>query len=188
MPVDSTITTPWHCSTAVKLDGSIVTAHRKTLEAKEDLELVHDSNGRPMYFREKSELYNWGDDSKVTVEPLYPCGLLIKPAEGPKKLSIKNVDALKLRGLAEFNSPVILRGFTQTRNRDMFVDKAHEMGTPLPWKFGLVLEVKDRGSETRGLNNVLSQEWMPFHYDGLFKTEKRIDENGNERLVSVPPR
>jgi len=28
---------------------------------------------------------------------------------------------------------------------------------------------------------------MPFHYDGLFKTEKRTKEDGTEELVSVPP-
>jgi hypothetical protein len=29
---------------------------------------------------------------------------------------------------------------------------------------------------------------MPFHYDGLFKTEKRAGVDGREEAVSVPPR
>lgn len=80
-----------------------------------------------------------------------------------------------------------MRGFSKTTERDLFVAKSEELGKPLPWKFGLVLEVKDRGADTRGLNNVLSAEWMPFHYDGLFKTEKRTKDDGTEELVSTPP-
>lgn len=80
-----------------------------------------------------------------------------------------------------------MRGFSKTTDRDLFVAKSEELGKPLPWKFGLVLEVKDRGADTRGLNNVLSAEWMPFHYDGLFKTEKRTKDDGTEELVSTPP-
>lgn len=103
-------------------------------------------------------------------------------------MNINDVDAIKVRALSELNSPVVLRGFAQTTNRDAFVAKAEKFGKPQPWKFGLVLEVKDYGSDTKGLNNVLSSEWMPFHYDGLFKTEKKIKPDGSEELISTPPR
>lgn len=103
-------------------------------------------------------------------------------------MAICDIDAAKVRALAEINSPVVLRGFSKTTNRDLFVQKAKELGEPLEWKFGLVLEVKDKGSDTAGLNNVLSAEWMPFHFDGLFKTVKRLNEDGEEELVPNPPK
>ncbi|PTB65521.1 Clavaminate synthase-like protein [Trichoderma citrinoviride] len=85
-------------------------------------------------------------------------------------------------------STVILRGFVKKPNKDQFAKKAEEFGKLTSWKFGLILEVKDRGTNTQGLNNVLSMEPMPFHYDGLFKTVKQVDDNGKESLVSTPPR
>lgn len=113
---------------------------------------------------------------------------MIRPAFGQWKMSMKEVNATKVRKLAELNSPVVLRGFKGTGDRNLLIEKSYEFGTPTPWKFGLVLEVKDRGVETRGLNNVLSAEWMPFHYDGLFKTATRKKDDGTEALFSVPPR
>lgn len=62
--------------------------------------------------------------------------------------------------------------------------KGQEPGTPTSWRFGLVLEVKDQG-----LNNVLSAEWMPWHYDSLFKKDTRTNpEDGTKRVVSTPPK
>jgi hypothetical protein len=113
---------------------------------------------------------------------------MIRPAFGQWKMSMKEVNAAKVRKLAELNSPVVLRGFKETGDRNLLIEKSYEFGTPTPWKFGLVLEVKDRGAETRGLNNVLSTEWMPFHYDGLFKTATQKKDDGTEALISVPPR
>ncbi|KAI0376981.1 Pyoverdine/dityrosine biosynthesis protein-domain-containing protein [Hypomontagnella monticulosa] len=187
LPTDTTFTTPWHCSIAFRLDGTTITGHRSDFEANDHFELVYEDS-RPSYFREKSDLLSWGDErGGITCDPQYPAGIIIRPATGKGALSIKDVDASKVRALAQRNSPVILRGFSQTRNRDFFVEKAGELGTPTGWKFGLVLEVKDRGADTRGLNNVLSAEWMPFHYDGLFKTVKKVKEDGSEELVSTPP-
>lgn len=160
---------------------------RSDFEKDDTLELVYE-NGQPSYFREKSELTSW-EEAKggITCTPMYPCGWMIKPAGGAKALSIEDVDAQKVRSLSEMNSPVILRGFAKSTNRDLYLDKAKQFGKPLPWKFGLVLEVKDQGDNTRGLNNVLSAEWMPWHYDGLFKTVKQTGEDGIEKLVSTPP-
>ncbi|KAI1391855.1 Pyoverdine/dityrosine biosynthesis protein-domain-containing protein [Hypoxylon trugodes] len=187
LPTDTTFTTPWHCTIAIRLDGTTITGHRSEFEADDNFELVY-KDGRPSYFREKSDLLSWATEKGgIICEPLYPAGLVIYPAAGRGSLSIRDIDAAKVRALSQVNSPIILRGFSKTRNRDLFVDKAKEFGVPTPWKFGLVLEVKDRGTDTRGLNNVLSAEWMPFHYDGLFKTEKRVREDGTEELVSTPP-
>lgn len=187
LPTDTSFTTPWHCSIAFRLDGTTLTGHRSDFNADDTFELVYEDN-RPSYFREKSDLLSWaGDKGGITCEPQYPSGIVIRPTAGRNALSIKDVDASKVRALAQRNSPVILRDFSQTRNRDLFVEKSGELGTPTGWKFGLVLEVKDRGAETRGLNNVLSAEWMPFHYDGLFKTVKEVREDGSEEVVSTPP-
>ncbi|KAI1370220.1 Pyoverdine/dityrosine biosynthesis protein-domain-containing protein [Hypoxylon crocopeplum] len=188
LPTDTSFTTPWHCSIAFRLDGTTLTGHRSKFEADDTFELVYE-NGRPSYFREKSDLLSWAtENGGIICEPVYPAGVIIRPEAGRGTLSIRDIDAVKVRALAEINSPVVLRGFTQTRSRDLFVEKAGELGAPFPWGFGLVLEVKDRGVDTCGLNNVLSGEWMPFHYDGLFKTEKRVSEDRIEKLVSLPPK
>ncbi|KAF9697143.1 hypothetical protein EKO04_005067 [Ascochyta lentis] len=181
------VVTPWHSTLAIMVDGTVLAGQRETFEEDLKLELVYE-DGRPSYFRERSPLYQWNYSTPVVFEPTYPCGIMIRPDEGSKPLSIQDIDAPKVRELAELNSPVILRGFTQTKNRDAYVAKSHELGVPTPWKFGLVLEVKDRGNEGQGLNNVLSQEWMPFHFDGMFKTQKRSRDDGSEYLVPNPPR
>jgi alpha-ketoglutarate-dependent taurine dioxygenase len=183
LPLGKTMT-PWHNTVAFKLDGTLIAGHRHEFQQMSDMELVYE-DGRPSYFRERSHVYDWA--KPVTFEPMYPCGIMIRPAQGLKRPSISIIEARKVRELAVQNSPVVLRGFTETRNRERFVAKAHELGVPTPWKFGLVLEVKDHGEESQGLNNVLSKEWMPFHFDGLFKTTKEIKKDGSEHLVPVPP-
>lgn len=186
LPTNTPFTTPWHCSLAVRLDGEITTGQRADFEADQNYELVYE-NGRPSYFREKSDLFSWAG-GEISCAPLYPAGWLIEPAMGAGTLAMSDVDAQKVRQLAEKASPVILRNFSGTTDREDFVKKADDFGTPVGWKFGLLLEVKDRGVDTRGLNNVLSGEWMPFHYDGLFKTKKHIREDGTEENESLPPR
>ncbi|KAK3389571.1 putative pyoverdine/dityrosine biosynthesis protein [Podospora didyma] len=194
LPTTSVWTTPWHCSMATMMDGTVVTAPREQFDNKPDrFELVHNEHGRPSYYREKSDLLSWGDDNnnaanKIISEPLYPCGLLIRPAAGPLALSIEDVDAKRLRALSELNSPVVLRDFARTDDRELFEKTAGDLGTPLPWWFGLVLEVKDQGQDSpQGLGSTLSMEKMPFHYDGVFRTEKRVAADGMEEVVPVPP-
>ncbi|KAJ1323854.1 L-tyrosine/L-tryptophan isonitrile synthase family protein [Microdochium nivale] len=187
LPTDShTFTTPWHSTLMVRLDGTVTSGHHSTFAADPKLELVHE-HGRPSYYREIAHFVSADWARKVNYAPLYPSGVLIQPVAGLGTLSIQDIDAASVRAFAQVNSPVVLRGFTQTGNREAFVAKAHEFGTPTPWKFGLVLEVKDRGADARGLNNVLSAEWMPFHYDGLFKTVKRTLPDGQEGLRSLAP-
>ncbi|KAK5996448.1 Isocyanide synthase xanB [Cladobotryum mycophilum] len=187
LPTSTIYTTPWHCTIAYKLDGTVTTGMRSEFEKDDSFELVYE-NGRPSYFREKSDLTSWGTEKGgIVCEPMYPSGWMIKPAKGPFTLSMDDVDGKKVRALSEINSPVVLRGFIKKPNQEQFVKKSEEFGTPLPWKFGLVLEVKDRGSNNGGLNNVLSAEWMPFHYDGLFKTVKQKNEQGEDVFVSTPP-
>ncbi len=188
MPTDTRFTTPWHCTIAFRLDGTVTTGHRAQFEANDEFELVY-IDGRPSFYREKTDLLSWhGEPDRIVCEPVYPLGLIIRPAAGPESLAIEDIDTQRVRALSEHSSPIILRGFAKATDRELFIKTAGSFGVPLPWKFGLVLEVKDRGQDARGLNNVLSAEWMPWHFDGLFKTEKRIRENGSEHLVPNPPR
>lgn len=195
LPTDSIYTTPWHSTIAFRIDGTVETGPREFFDHNPAYELVQDDRtSRPSHFRERSDFYAWGaGQTPVVFEPLYPSGMLIRPTIShsgkPVSLGMADIDSVRLRALTERVSPIVLRGFRGTGDRDGFIAKAHELGAPLPWKFGLLLEVKDSGVDTRGLNNVLSAEWMPFHYDGLFKTEKQVDPVTNkEHLVSTPPR
>lgn len=176
---------PWHGTLLVSSDGSFSIRHRQELESDPKYELVY-QNGRPSYFRERSDIYHWGND-QIDFEPAYPCGWYITAPESTG-LTFDDVDMKKLRQLGELNSPVVLRGFKETNNRELFEKKAEEMGTVQSWIFGKVLEVQDGGSETGGLNNVLSAEAMPMHFDGLFNTKIITDEAGNEKRVSAYPR
>ncbi|KAH7108957.1 putative pyoverdine/dityrosine biosynthesis protein [Dactylonectria macrodidyma] len=188
LPTDTFYTTPWHFTIVFRLDGTTTTGPRAEFEKDDMLELIYE-NGHPSYYREKSDLLSWAEEKGgITCEPIYPAGLTIRPAKGHGALTMHDIDPKKVRALSEINSPIILRGFVKRPEKQAFIKKSYEFGEPLPWKFGLLLEVKDRGADTRGLNNVLSAEWMPFHYDGLFKTIKKVDEATNEEvLVPTPP-
>ncbi|KAL0632894.1 hypothetical protein Q9L58_008210 [Maublancomyces gigas] len=193
-PICGPAATPWHTTLVFDLDGSVHTAHRATIEASPKHEVVC-RNGKPWFFREKSDLYTW-EGMDIEFEPLYPFGLVITPAPGAAVPSLADVDMTKLRRLSEFNSPVVMRGFRDTKNRELFVGKASEMGTIMPWnknvdeedankpwKFGVVFEVKDSG-----LTGQVSDEALPMHYDGVFKIEKQLDKNGKEISISQAPR
>jgi hypothetical protein len=196
-PGKNSFTTPWHAACAVNIDGSMKFASRAVLSNDPKYEIVH-KDGRLSHFQEISDLYSW-NDIEIDITPIYPCGVVISPRT-PNSVplpSIQAADMLKVRALAELQSPVILRGFSMsehavtgeaTTDREIFAGKAREMGSIMPWKFGEILVVKDGGAETGGLNNVLSAEPMPFHFDGLFKTALIVGKDGVERLVPQPPR
>lgn len=196
LPTTSSVfTTPWHCAVAFELDGTMRSGHRAEFDADEAYDLVYE-NGRPSYYRHKdlSALVTW-EKAPIVAHPLYPCGMVLAAnpsASGRKNLFIEDIDAAKVRALAEHNSPVVMRGFKKTTDRARYEAKAYELGTPTPWLFGLVLEVKDGGANTKGLNNVLSAEWMPFHFDGMFKTVKTgrvlaLDDGSGETYEEIKP-
>ena len=168
--------TPWHSSIAVAKDGTFRTVHAE--EVRDTHELVH-QNGRPYFFREKADFYNLG--AAVEIEPMYPCGVIIRPAAGTRP-SFRALDSKALRELTNTQSPVVLRGFGETLERELYINKAHELGKVLPWTFGVVQEVKDHKRDDKSHNNVVSNEAMPMHYDGMFKLVNKKDENGNDVL------
>ena len=194
-PGKHSFTTPWHACCAFCVDGTMKLDTRARLSEDARFELVT-KDGKPSHFQEVSSLYQWeGVDIEVT--PIYPCGIIISPRCGMNQVSIQGVDMTKVKALAELNSPVILRGFSNSlpitdkhesmTDMEIFLKKGREMGPILPWKFGEVLIVKDAGDETGGLNNVLSAEPMPFHFDGLFKTIEVAGSKGETKLVPQPP-
>ncbi|KAF9047513.1 hypothetical protein BJ165DRAFT_1602311 [Panaeolus papilionaceus] len=155
--------TPWHCSMALKLDGSVLTGPRESFDDA-TLELVLDQQGRPSYYREKLDLFSWKLIAKVRCEPLYPCGWIIRPTGK--------------RGI----------GFSRTDKKELFLKKAEEMGILTPWRFGLVFVVNDIGDGSRGSGNSLSAEGMPFHYGSLFKTTKKVNDGGTTEVIPMPPK
>ncbi|KAK0674590.1 Pyoverdine/dityrosine biosynthesis protein-domain-containing protein [Cercophora samala] len=189
-------TTPWHCCLGLQADGTILSLPRHEFESDARFELVlSPESGEGSYFREKSPLFSWGggDDEKpqqVYIEPLYPCGLLIRPLV-PNSLPITSIPILSIRSLAEKNSPVCLRGFRQTTHREKFIAKAKEMGTTLGWpgRYEVIMSVKDAGTEFDEKGNPivssLSAEKMAFHYDGVFKTTQ---DPTTKKISSLPPR
>lgn len=194
-PGKGNLMTPWHCAIAVGLDGSFKTVHAADVRDTHEVVL---QNGHPHHLREKSDLWDFGD-VKVEFEHLYPCGLIVRPAVGADAASppsFRDMDVLKVRKLAEFQSPVILRGFADTTDRELYIKKAGEMGEILPWMFGQLMVVKDQKKVDRGSNNVASNEAMPMHYDGIFKFRTKKDddgnvmrdEEGNEIQIQIPPR
>ncbi|GME45907.1 Taurine catabolism dioxygenase TauD/TfdA [Neofusicoccum parvum] len=156
--------TPWHSVMTCRLDGSFIPLTRREAADTPSLEPIS-KNGQLWCYREKSPLYSaW--PATVSLDHMYPMGLLVTfPAGTP----FSAADMQTVRALSEHNSPVVLRNLEGTTDRAAFLAKGREMGAIMKWKFGELLEVKDGGDDTRGLNNVLSTEPMPFHYDGLFK-------------------
>lgn len=117
--------TPWHATTVYGLDGSVATVHLDMLKASSHHELVC-KDGVAWYYRERSTLYDWGNMA-VYFEPLYPTGLIVTPVIGFAVPSLKDVDMEKIHRLAEYNSPVVLRGFADTE-KEVIVSKAGKIG------------------------------------------------------------
>lgn len=125
--------------------------------------------------------------------------MIVRPAvraDTASPPSFSDIDVLKVRKLAELQSLVILPGFAETMDRELYIKKVGEMGETLPWMFGQLMVVKDQKKVDRGSNNVASNEAMPMHYDGIFKFRTKTDddgnvmrdEEGNEIQVQIPPR
>jgi hypothetical protein len=100
---------PWHCSIAVGLDGTYRTVHSKDVRESHNLILQH---GRPYFFREKSDLWDWGTD-EVAFRPLYLRGVVVAPTRGFSGRSLTEGEVDKLNQLAQLQ-PVRADGFTNT--------------------------------------------------------------------------
>ncbi|KAF6804025.1 pyoverdine dityrosine biosynthesis [Colletotrichum sojae] len=98
--------TPWHSCIAVSVDGGYRSLHARDVRDTHDL---IERDGQPWCFREKSELFELGDN--VVVEHLYPTGVEIRPknaGSGPVNLGDEAKE--KLTKLAKLQ-PVKAFGF-----------------------------------------------------------------------------
>ena len=85
-------------------------------EVRDTHHLIH-RHGRPYFYRERSELYDWSEAAGVEFEHLYPSGVRVSPladAQGPQELSDANLE--KLKRLAAMQSPVSVQGFSNIRD------------------------------------------------------------------------
>ncbi|KZL78855.1 pyoverdine dityrosine biosynthesis protein [Colletotrichum incanum] len=98
--------TPWHSSIAVSLDGGYRSLHAKDVRDTHDLVM---KDGRPWCFREKSELFDLGED--VEIEHLYPTGIEVRPREDQEEdVKLDEAAREKLVKLAKLQ-PVRVVGF-----------------------------------------------------------------------------
>ncbi|MCJ1472382.1 hypothetical protein MMC13_001029 [Lambiella insularis] len=120
-PAGTSAMTPWHSSIAVGTDGSFRTVHKADVANTHDI-VYHD--GRPYCLREKSELYAWCS-AEVTIEHIYPCGLIVRPSFSlSARPTLNSVYMTKLNCLAKLQSPIIVRGFASTLEQDSVPSKA----------------------------------------------------------------
>ena len=182
--------TPWHSVIAVELDGTFRTVHVSEVEDTHDL--VY-SNGRPSHYRARTDIFDWKVDGlDVTFEHIYPTGIFIRPAtvSASKPVpSIRTIPMKKVRKLSQTFSPIVIRGFSESTDEELYLSKGHELGEVLAWTFGQILKVKDSGEKSSDANNVTSNEAMPMHFDGIFKFVDHTDpDTGEIKKVLTPPR
>ncbi|KAI1749580.1 Clavaminate synthase-like protein [Xylaria castorea] len=186
LPQDNqAVATPWHGALVRGLNGSISIAHAATVPAFTH-DLIYDTDGRPSYFRERSDAFDW-QNMNVTFEYLYPCGIVVKPAPG-YQYPLSMLDMQKVRKLAIACSPVVLRGFSNTKNEQEFVAKAWHLGPVVPFRGHTIEVVRNEANKDPKSNNVSSAEAMPMHYDGIFVTKMVKDEaTGIEKRIITAP-
>ncbi|KAI0860851.1 Pyoverdine/dityrosine biosynthesis protein-domain-containing protein [Xylaria cubensis] len=188
IPQDGRIHTPWHSAVVRAVNGTITMVHAGSVSS-DTHELIIDHKGRPLHFLERSELFDW-PDMHLSFNYLYPTGVMITAKDPSQSYSLKNVPMQKVRKLSTQCSPVILRGFKDTTNEEVYESKAYELGTPTPWIFGIKTAVKNSPGKNSDLATsvVTSNETMPMHFDGVFFFKPKVQPDGTTKMVSSPPR
>ncbi len=97
--------TPWHSALVLALDGSITMTHAQSVSLTTH-ELIS-NHGRPLYFREKSDLFDW-PGVNVDFEYLYPGGLRITLRDRSTKSLLPTACMWKLSRLREICPPITL--------------------------------------------------------------------------------
>ncbi|KAI1109893.1 Clavaminate synthase-like protein [Nemania sp. NC0429] len=186
LPQDNKIVmTPWHGAVVRGADGSVSMSHAILVPA-----LTHDIvyvDGRPSYFRERSHVFDWAG-LDVTFEYLYPCGIIIRPAKRTATYPLSMVDMQKIRTLATTCSPVVLRGFSESKNYSKCITTTFNFG----WYDSEMNEtIKDEYSkysaDPRSSNGV-SAETTLIPYENKLKASILRDEiNMNKEDISNYP-
>ncbi|KAL6049557.1 Pyoverdine biosynthesis [Balamuthia mandrillaris] len=157
--------TPWHNCTLLTKEGKLETL--KVHEVKENSRVVM-RNGRPwMMVEDDPDLVFKGYD--LTFEPILPFGIKLQFNNNPK---LENIPQQQLRKLTLKFGLVLIRGVENIESAEQFDKSTSAFGQVQSWFFGNVLVLKY--NPAIDINNVLSKEAMPMHFDGLFK----LDENG----------
>ncbi|KAI0456410.1 Pyoverdine/dityrosine biosynthesis protein-domain-containing protein [Xylaria acuta] len=176
---------PWRSVIAVDADGSYRTVYPD--QVRDTHELIY-KDRKPYFFRVKSDLFDWSSSGlQVDIEHLYPCGIIVRPVN--RSTSMRLIPMQKVRHLSNHFSPVVLRGFSDTTDEDLWVEKGHELGKILTWALtGTIFKVVNTRDDSKMANNVTSNEPLPMHFDGVFKFEDREDPvTGEVKKVLSPP-
>ncbi|RYC59621.1 hypothetical protein CHU98_g6580 [Xylaria longipes] len=176
---------PWRSVIAVDADGSYRTVYPD--QVRDTHEVVY-KDGQPYFFRVKSDLFDWSSSGlQVDIEHLYPCGIIVRPVN--RSPSMRLIPMQKVRHLSNHFSPVVLRGFNETLDEDLWVEKGYELGKILNWALtGTIFKVVNTRDDSKMANNVTSNEPLPMHFDGVFKFEDREDPvTGEVKKVLNPP-
>lgn len=184
IPQNGRAQTPWHSSLVRAVDGSITMSYAAAVST-----LTHElifENGRPKYFREKSDLYDW-PCMDLNFNYMYPTGIMITAKDHNQSYSLRDVPMQKLRKLATQCSPVVLRGFKDTTDEKVFASRAFDFGVPDQSRFGLKISVKvPRGKIPT--ESTVSSEAMPMHFDGFVFLIPAVNPDGTTKMISPPPR
>lgn len=109
---------PWRSVVAVDPDGSYRAVY--PAQVRDTHEVIY-KYGRPYFFRVKSSLFDWGNDLHIDFEHLYPCGIIVCPVKGSP--STRLIPMQKIRELSNQFSPIVIRGFSDTLDKDTWAEK-----------------------------------------------------------------
>ncbi|KAI1314258.1 Pyoverdine/dityrosine biosynthesis protein-domain-containing protein [Xylaria venustula] len=172
------VMTPWHGAVVRGVDGSISMSHAILIPA-----MTHDIiyvDGHPSYFRERSEIFNW-PDIEVTFEYLYPCGILIKPANSTSASPLSKVNMEKIQKLATECSLVILRGFSNISECDKYMRESNGLASHLPWRPSMI---RDECRDISRSNGEKLPEVMPEGKIEIIRVPKAKPSKENTGSVS----
>ncbi|KAI0425170.1 Clavaminate synthase-like protein [Xylaria sp. FL1042] len=179
------IMTPWHGAVVRGIDGSVSLSHAILVPA-----MTHDIvyvNGRPSYFRERSDIFNW-PEMDVTFEYLYPCGIIIKPVNPASTYPLSLVDLEKIRNLAITCSPIILRGFSSTKQYGACMTRSSDLTPSLSLRFRVMQELQEESMRVLQ-THAMSAETISVYCEGAIGMVMVQNENTlNKNATSGTPR
>lgn len=110
---------PWQCAIAVGVDGSYKTVQSQ--QVRRTHTIIH-REGRPYFFRENSDLYDW-DEESFSLEHQYPHGLVISSKKGGHH-SMTTEELQKVQTLAGLQESVVVQGFSNIADGTVSVKSA----------------------------------------------------------------
>ncbi|RAL06150.1 isocyanide synthase family protein [Aspergillus ibericus CBS 121593] len=138
LPLTSSPITPWHSCPSYTLDGRFKYAWREVFATNPDMELVY-RDGRPWCYRDKTALYSWS--MPVYIDPNYPSGVTVTPLFPS---SLLPGDMEKAQALAQENSPVILQGFENTLDNELYIEREEYSDPSFSRDLDMILAVRDQ--------------------------------------------